>query len=154
MGQLMDKDVIGGTSSTRVNWNSPGLTQLRLCSLITSRYQILLWSILHLGLSIQFTAGVTMILICIHALISMLNIFCCSYHPCLYSDIIIQGLTILAPIDSPNTDGINPGDLYNSFIIIINRRWTQWLSREKFSITTKQYWCYAKFSHCLTMSSF
>lgn len=25
------------------------------------------------------------------------------------SDILIQGLTILAPIDSPNTDGIEPG---------------------------------------------
>jgi polygalacturonase len=25
------------------------------------------------------------------------------------SDILIQKLTILAPIDSPNTDGINPG---------------------------------------------
>ncbi|KAG4915025.1 hypothetical protein JHK87_052582 [Glycine soja] len=25
------------------------------------------------------------------------------------SDIIIQGLTILAPVDSPNTDGIDPG---------------------------------------------
>jgi type II restriction/modification system DNA methylase subunit YeeA len=25
------------------------------------------------------------------------------------SDVLVQGLTILAPIDSPNTDGINPG---------------------------------------------
>ncbi|KAG5069058.1 hypothetical protein JHK85_001435 [Glycine max] len=29
-------------------------------------------------------------------------------HPIYTSDIIIQGLTILAPVDSPNTDGIDP----------------------------------------------
>lgn len=27
------------------------------------------------------------------------------------SDIVIQGVTILAPIKSPNTDGIDPGDV-------------------------------------------
>lgn len=25
------------------------------------------------------------------------------------SNVLIQGMTILAPVDSPNTDGINPG---------------------------------------------
>jgi hypothetical protein len=26
-----------------------------------------------------------------------------------YSNIIVQGITIIAPVTSPNTDGINPG---------------------------------------------
>jgi len=30
--------------------------------------------------------------------------------PTLYSNIIIKGLTIIAPVPSPNTDGINPGE--------------------------------------------
>lgn len=30
-------------------------------------------------------------------------------HPIYSSDIIIQHLTVLAPVDSPNTDGIDPG---------------------------------------------
>ena len=30
---------------------------------------------------------------------------------CMCSNIIIQGITILAPVRSPNTDGINPGKL-------------------------------------------
>ncbi|CAL0300701.1 unnamed protein product [Lupinus luteus] len=34
-------------------------------------------------------------------------------HPIYSSNIIIQGLTILAPIDSPNTDGINPDSCDN-----------------------------------------
>ncbi|KAG4921566.1 hypothetical protein JHK86_050379 [Glycine max] len=39
-------------------------------------------------------------------LINSLSLF---VHPIYTSDIIIQGLTILAPIDSPNTDGIDLG---------------------------------------------
>jgi polygalacturonase len=35
----------------------------------------------------------------------MVSYFCVSD----FSDILIQGLTIIAPIDSPNTDGIDPG---------------------------------------------
>lgn len=44
-------------------------------------------------------------------LINSLSLF---VHPIYTSDIIIQGLTILAPIDSPNTDGIDlaRGTLY------------------------------------------
>ncbi|KAH1151879.1 hypothetical protein GYH30_045405 [Glycine max] len=34
-------------------------------------------------------------------------------HPIYTSDIIIQGLTILAPVDSPNTDGIDPDSCSN-----------------------------------------
>ncbi|KAK7279907.1 hypothetical protein RJT34_24967 [Clitoria ternatea] len=34
-------------------------------------------------------------------------------HPIYSSDIIIQGLTILAPVDSPNTDGIDPDSCSN-----------------------------------------
>nr|XP_007152185.1 hypothetical protein PHAVU_004G108800g [Phaseolus vulgaris]ESW24179.1 hypothetical protein PHAVU_004G108800g [Phaseolus vulgaris] len=37
-------------------------------------------------------------------------------HPIYSSDIIIQGLTILAPVDSPNTDGINPDSCSNTRI--------------------------------------
>lgn len=29
----------------------------------------------------------------------------------IFRDIILQGLTILAPVDSPNTDGIDPGNV-------------------------------------------
>jgi len=29
----------------------------------------------------------------------------------IFSNIIVKGLTILAPVDSPNTDGINPGKI-------------------------------------------
>ncbi|KAI9162001.1 hypothetical protein LWI28_022751 [Acer negundo] len=34
-------------------------------------------------------------------------------HPIYSSDVLIQGLTILAPVDSPNTDGINPDSCTN-----------------------------------------
>ncbi|KAL3615669.1 hypothetical protein CASFOL_041330 [Castilleja foliolosa] len=37
-------------------------------------------------------------------------------HPVYSSDIIIQGITILAPITSPNTDGINPDSCTNTRI--------------------------------------
>ncbi|XWS61225.1 hypothetical protein CRYUN_Cryun07bG0107500 [Craigia yunnanensis] len=37
-------------------------------------------------------------------------------HPVYSSDIIIQHLTILAPVDSPNTDGINPDSCTNTRI--------------------------------------
>lgn len=30
-------------------------------------------------------------------------------HPVYCNNVIVKGVTILAPIDSPNTDGINPG---------------------------------------------
>ena len=30
----------------------------------------------------------------------------------LYSNILVQGITIIAPVKSPNTDGINPGSSY------------------------------------------
>ncbi|KAK7315121.1 hypothetical protein VNO77_33653 [Canavalia gladiata] len=37
-------------------------------------------------------------------------------HPIYSSDIIIQGLTIIAPVDSPNTDGIDPDSCTNTRI--------------------------------------
>ncbi|CAJ1947292.1 unnamed protein product [Sphenostylis stenocarpa] len=37
-------------------------------------------------------------------------------HPIYSSNIIIQGLTILAPVTSPNTDGINPDSCTNTMI--------------------------------------
>ncbi|XP_074279826.1 putative polygalacturonase isoform X2 [Silene latifolia] len=37
-------------------------------------------------------------------------------HPVYSSDIVIQGLTIIAPITSPNTDGINPDSCSNTRI--------------------------------------
>ncbi|OIW12534.1 hypothetical protein TanjilG_04698 [Lupinus angustifolius] len=37
-------------------------------------------------------------------------------HPIYSSNIIIQGLTILAPVDSPNTDGVNPDSCTNTKI--------------------------------------
>ncbi|XP_025012126.1 probable polygalacturonase isoform X2 [Ricinus communis] len=37
-------------------------------------------------------------------------------HPTYSSNVLIQGLTILAPVDSPNTDGINPDSCTNTRI--------------------------------------
>ncbi|WVZ15446.1 hypothetical protein V8G54_013012 [Vigna mungo] len=37
-------------------------------------------------------------------------------HPIYSSNIIVKGLTILAPVDSPNTDGINPDSCTNTRI--------------------------------------
>ncbi|XP_062153662.1 probable polygalacturonase [Alnus glutinosa] len=37
-------------------------------------------------------------------------------HPVYSSDILIQGLTILAPVDSPNTDGVDPDSCTNTRI--------------------------------------
>ncbi|MED6122167.1 hypothetical protein PIB30_037334 [Stylosanthes scabra] len=37
-------------------------------------------------------------------------------HPIYSSNIVIQGLTIIAPVDSPNTDGINPDSSTNTRI--------------------------------------
>ena len=33
------------------------------------------------------------------------------------SNIVVQGITILAPTNSPNTDGINPGTVYDCAFI-------------------------------------
>lgn len=35
----------------------------------------------------------------------------------LRSNVIVQGITIIAPITSPNTDGINPGSSLNCMIV-------------------------------------
>ena len=115
---LMGKDLIGGTSSTRTNWISPGHTWLRSCTLIKSKYQISLWSTPHPGLSIQFTAGLIRLL-CSHFSTLVHSIFL-MYIVCfiiliklyIFSNITIKGLTILAPVDSPNTDGIDPGKVF------------------------------------------
>lgn len=32
------------------------------------------------------------------------------------SSVIVQGITILAPVTSPNTDGINPGEYAEMFL--------------------------------------
>lgn len=41
--------------------------------------------------------------------LTLLNSPSWNVHPVYCSDIVIQGITILAPVTSPNTDGINPG---------------------------------------------
>ncbi|KAG2384205.1 polygalacturonase protein [Vigna angularis] len=38
-------------------------------------------------------------------------------HPIYSSNIIVKGLTILAPVDSPNTDGINPGNKHYEMLL-------------------------------------
>ncbi|THG13390.1 hypothetical protein TEA_008243 [Camellia sinensis var. sinensis] len=45
--------------------------------------------------------------------LTLINAPTWNVHPVYSRDIIIQGLTILAPIDSPNTDGINPDSCSN-----------------------------------------
>jgi len=120
MVQLMDKDLFGGTSSTRSNWLSLGPTWLRSCTQIKSKYQISLWSIPQIGLSIQFTAGlIKFSLFVIKFLKTAYSLVCFIILIKLYifSNIIVKGLTILAPVDSPNTDGINPGKKIVSFLL-------------------------------------
>ncbi|GLU24312.1 hypothetical protein SLE2022_402560 [Rubroshorea leprosula] len=48
--------------------------------------------------------------------LTLLNSPSWNVHPTYSSNIIIQDLTILAPIDSPNTDGINPDSCSNTII--------------------------------------
>ncbi|KAH6784022.1 Pectin lyase-like superfamily protein [Perilla frutescens var. hirtella] len=48
--------------------------------------------------------------------LTMINSPSWHVHPTYCSDVIIEKLTILAPIDSPNTDGINPDSCTNSRI--------------------------------------
>uniref|UniRef100_A0A2N9G565 Pectate lyase superfamily protein domain-containing protein n=1 Tax=Fagus sylvatica TaxID=28930 RepID=A0A2N9G565_FAGSY len=68
-------------------------------------------------------------------------------HPIYSSDILIQGLTILAPVDSPNTDGIDPDSCTNTRIedcfivsgddcIAVKSGWDQY--GIKFGMPTKQ----------------
>ncbi|CAO2838756.1 unnamed protein product [Amaranthus hypochondriacus] len=45
--------------------------------------------------------------------LTLLNSPSWNVHPVYCSNVIVQGLTILAPIDSPNTDGINPDSCTN-----------------------------------------
>ena len=45
--------------------------------------------------------------ICVHYFIVLIILY-------IFSNIIINGLTILAPVDVPNTDGIDPG---NGFMV-------------------------------------
>ncbi|XP_057952638.1 probable polygalacturonase [Malania oleifera] len=45
--------------------------------------------------------------------ITLLNSPSWNVHPTYSSNVIIQGVTVLAPIDSPNTDGINPDSCTN-----------------------------------------
>ena len=120
MVQLMDKDLFGGTSSTRSNWLSLGLTWLSSCTQIKSKYQISLWSIPQLGLSIQFTAGLinfSFFLIKFLQTAYSLVWFIILIKLYIFSNIIVKGLTILAPVNSPNTDGINPGKKIISFLL-------------------------------------
>nr|POE63842.1 putative polygalacturonase [Quercus suber] len=42
--------------------------------------------------------------------LTLLNSPSWNVHPVYSSDVLVQGITILAPVTSPNTDGINPGD--------------------------------------------
>lgn len=48
--------------------------------------------------------------------LTLLNSPSWNVHPVYSSNIIIQGLTILAPVTSPNTDGINPDSCTNTRI--------------------------------------
>ncbi|XP_056697105.1 probable polygalacturonase isoform X1 [Spinacia oleracea] len=45
--------------------------------------------------------------------LTLLNSPSWNVHPIYSSNVIVQGLTILAPVDSPNTDGINPDSCTN-----------------------------------------
>ncbi|XP_021765028.1 probable polygalacturonase isoform X1 [Chenopodium quinoa] len=45
--------------------------------------------------------------------LTLLNSPSWNVHPIYSSNVIVQGLTILAPVDSPNTDGINPDSCSN-----------------------------------------
>lgn len=117
MAPLMAKALSGGTSSIRESYNTPGLTSLRSCTRITFKFPILLWLIRHHGMFIQFIAGSSNRPIMFPSFHSSLFSFL-NYHSLtpsvipafrISSNIIVQGLTILAPVTSPNTDGINPG---------------------------------------------
>ncbi|XP_031266207.1 probable polygalacturonase [Pistacia vera] len=48
--------------------------------------------------------------------ITLINSPSWNVHPIYCSNVLVQGLTILAPIDSPNTDGINPDSCTNTII--------------------------------------
>ncbi|KAL2920759.1 putative polygalacturonase [Bienertia sinuspersici] len=45
--------------------------------------------------------------------LTLLNSPSWNVHPVYSSNVIVQGLTIIAPVDSPNTDGINPDSCTN-----------------------------------------
>ncbi|KAI9089942.1 hypothetical protein K1719_028912 [Acacia pycnantha] len=48
--------------------------------------------------------------------LTLLNSPFWNLHPVYRSNIIIQGLTIIAPVNSPNTDGIHPDSFTNTRI--------------------------------------
>ncbi|KAJ0040979.1 hypothetical protein Pint_27377 [Pistacia integerrima] len=48
--------------------------------------------------------------------ITLINSPSWNVHPVYCSNVLVQGLTIIAPIDSPNTDGINPDSCTNTKI--------------------------------------
>ncbi|XP_042002104.1 probable polygalacturonase isoform X2 [Salvia splendens] len=48
--------------------------------------------------------------------LTLLNSPSWNVHPIYSSNVIVQGLTILAPVNSPNTDGINPDSCTNTRI--------------------------------------
>jgi hypothetical protein len=92
------------------------------------KYPISLCSILHHGTSILFTAGSPLLstifafawfCLVFHTSSFSMSLWYTKFHPCFKiadpikanecSNILVQGITILAPVTSPNTDGINPG---------------------------------------------
>ncbi|KAE8077757.1 hypothetical protein FH972_016288 [Carpinus fangiana] len=79
--------------------------------------------------------------------ITLINSPSWNVHPVYSSDVLVQGLTILAPIDSPNTDGVNPDSCTNTRIedcfivsgddcIAVKSGWDQY--GIKFGMPTKQ----------------
>nr|AFK49026.1 unknown [Lotus japonicus] len=85
---LMGKDLTGGTSSTKGQFT---LTRPYMIEIMYSN-------------QIQISN------------LTLVNSPSWFVHPIYSSDIIIQGLTILAPVDSPNTDGIDPDSCSNTRI--------------------------------------
>lgn len=52
--------------------------------------------------------------------LTMLNSPSWHVHPVYCKDVIVEGLTIIAPVDVPNTDGVNPGA--KKFEVLINKK--------------------------------
>ena len=133
----------GGKSSAPNSYYTPDLTWSRSCILRIFKYLISLWSILHLGTSTLFTAGFIPLLISTNFICFLqFGLFFIPKFPIKFwdflilnyinhSNVIVQGITILAPVTSPNTDGINPGKF--RFLLTLHDHFLALLSKPYFN---------------------
>ena len=111
-GKSTAKAGCGGSCGGTGLWNTQGVTSLSWWTLTTFSSRMSPSSTHPFGLSILFIAGIILAFQQISYFLPILLYyyyrlrFCCIFP---FSNVVIKRVTILAPLNAPNTDGIDPG---------------------------------------------